>query len=127
MSANVVVPLRAISMPASSVPQYTSSGSTVFASIGNTTPLSQSISARSSAMPRITIIGTWPCVLTRPGMTRCPVASIVSRAAGSASPAAITASIFPSRIAIDPPASTRICGSTVTTVPPRTSRSTGGV
>ena len=41
--------------------------------------VSQSCSARSSASPRNSTIGACVCVLTRPGMTTWPDASIVSR------------------------------------------------
>ena len=83
MSAKVVVPDWIISSAASRVPTRTISGETVFASAGKMYFCSQSISARSSARPRYITIGACVCVLTRPGSTTCPAASIVSAAANA--------------------------------------------
>ncbi len=69
MSANVVVPPRTISAQARSVPAFTKPGDTFWASAGKMNFVSQSMSGRSSAMPRRRFIAACVCVLTSPGRT----------------------------------------------------------
>ena len=80
MSAKVVVPDRIISSAARRVPAFTNAAVTFFFSAGKMNFCSQSMSRRSSAMPRKSTMGACPCVLTRPGITIASRASSTSRA-----------------------------------------------
>ena len=79
MSAKVVVPDSIISSAASRVPARTNSGDTVFASAGKMYFCSQSISARSSARPRIQHHRRVRVRVDQPGHDDLAGASIVSR------------------------------------------------
>ena len=126
MSVNVVVPLWIISSAASRVPTRTISGETVLASAGKMYFSSHSISARSSARPRYSTIGAWPCVLTSPGSTILPVASMTcfEENALPISSGVPTPTIRSPSMATAPGASTRRPPSIVTTVPPVTTSAT---
>jgi predicted DCC family thiol-disulfide oxidoreductase YuxK len=84
------------------------------------------MSSTSSATPRSSVIGTWVCVLTRPGITIRPVVSIVLAASKRppSSRAPPTATIRSPRTATAASGSTRKPASIVTTVPPESRRST---
>jgi hypothetical protein len=83
-----VVPPRSISAMASVTPSATNSGPITAPSIGQMWPCSHSISGRSSATPRSSVIGLWVCALTRPGISaasgRDTVSSGLKRARASA-------------------------------------------
>src|SRR5699024_4723362 len=89
--------------------------------------LSQTISGRSSATPRIRVIGLWVCALTRPGITALPGRATVSSGAKRvrASATGNTATITPSRTATAWFSSTTPWGSIGTTWPASISRSMG--
>ncbi len=120
MSAKVVVPDWIISSAARRVPIRTMSGDTVLDSPGKMYFCSQSIRARSSAKPRYITIGAWVWVLTSPGRSTCPRASMVSAAVNRAATSSgrPTATIWFPSTATDPGDRTCRPGFIVTTSPP---------
>ena len=93
-------------------------------SLGRAKSSSQVKKSMSSNTPRS--ISVWVWALTKPGITAHPEASMTLAAAGAAtSPeAGVTAAMLPSRT-VTSPTKVRRDPSQGTTVPPRTSRSTG--
>src|ERR1051325_2452912 len=124
MSVKVVVPERIISAAASRVPHFTKSAETFLASAGKMKWVSQSMRSRSSAMPRKSVFAACVCVLTKPGRTALPRASMVAFPANCLAMSARlpTPTITPWSIATAP---SSISGpAMVRTVPPVTRRST---
>src|SRR5512140_1178783 len=127
MSANVVVPPRTISAQARRVPAFTKPGDTFLPSAGKMNFVSQSMSGRSSAMPRRRFIAACVCVLTSPGRTTawgresfCCGEYRARRSAGVP-----TATIAPPLIATAPGEKTRSVPSIVRTCAAVTRVSTG--
>jgi hypothetical protein len=122
MSVVVVTPARSCSTTASSVPSRTVSRFMWVFSAGQMWLSSHSLSGRSSAIPRSSVIARWEWVLTRPGMTMQLVALISSPvgARSSSSSAGPTAAIRPPAIATAPFAISSRPSSMVSTVPPST-------